>query len=141
MAAPKFNLLAVVLLCSCAQVALIQDLIIDDQTGGCFTTSDSKVKRHNEMLVLEFAPGEAAADSDCRCKSASIGYASFEIADGVLVPLLTGEFSALSEDPLALPIAKQVQGPHEDKSLVVKFTCTNPAVPQAPVAPYGMPRR
>lgn len=123
MAALRFNVLAIFLLCSCAHSQSQKDVTVESQVDGCFTFNNITLDLSKEPLLA--TASIKTANADCPCKSAVMKYTAFQKKDGNTFTLLSGQFSILGKESVALPIAVQKQLIFSDKPIHLSLSCSD----------------
>lgn len=125
MAAPKFSVLAFILLCSCANSQSRQNIQVESLVDGCFTFSKVMLDVTQEPILATAPIKPAAENSDCPCKSAIMKYTAFQKKDGNTLDLLSGQFSVLGKERVVLPVAVQKQLIFPDTPIRLSLSCSN----------------
>ena len=124
MAAQKYSLCLVMLICSCVNSGTISDIEIINQVQGCSTLLDNGVQQGEPvMLKLEVQNGNAA--QDCECKSALFQYTAFQTHEGSTSNLISGSFTTFNKTSVTLPVSVQSQLIYDDQPLSVRIVCAN----------------
>ena len=109
MAAPKFSVLALFILCSCAHSQPQKSIEVESLVDGCFTLSNVTLDATKEPVLATALISQKIANAECPCKSALMKYTAFQNKDGNTFNLLSGQFSILGKESIILPIAVQKQ--------------------------------
>ena len=125
MAAPKFSILALFLLCSCAHSQPQQSMKVESLVDGCFTFSNITLDITKEPVLATASIKPATENADCPCKSAVMKYSAFHKKDGNTFNLLSGQFSVLGKENVVLPIAVQKQLIFQDAAIHLSLSCSN----------------
>jgi hypothetical protein len=109
MAALRFSVLAIFLLCACAHSPPQKSVEVESLVSGCFTFSKVILDTTKEPVLAIASINQETAHADCPCKSAVMKYSAFQKKDGNNFNLLSGQFSILGQETFVLPIADQKQ--------------------------------
>lgn len=125
MAALKFSLLAMCLLCSCAYSQHQKSVNLESLVDGCFTFTDITLDVSKEPVLATASINLKAENADCPCKSAVMKYAAFQKNEGNTFDLLSGQFSILGKESVVLPIAVQKQLIFPDNPIHLSLSCSS----------------
>jgi hypothetical protein len=125
MAAPKFSILALFLLCSCAHSQPQHNIKIESLVDGCFTFSNIMLDVTKEPVLATASIKPATENADCPCKSAAMKYTVDQKKDGNTFNLLSGQFSVLGKESVVLPIAVQKQLIFQDAPIYLSLSCSS----------------
>ena len=125
MVAPKFSVLALLFLCSCAQSQPQQSVEIESLVDGCFTAGSFALDATKEPVLATASITSNTATADCPCKSAVMKYTAFQKKDGNTFNLISGQFSVLGKENIALPIAVQKQLIFPNIPIRISLSCSN----------------
>src|SRR5687767_77750 len=98
MAAPRFSILAIFLLCSCAHSQPQRSVEVESLVDGCFTFSKVILDATKEPVLATALVTDKTANTDCPCKSAMMKYSAFQKKDGNTFNLISGQFSILGKE-------------------------------------------
>lgn len=125
MAAPRFSILAIILLCSCAQSQPPKNVEVESLVDSCFTFNNITLDASKEPVLATASISQKTANTDCPCKSALMKYTAFQKKDGNTFNLLSGQFSILGKESVVLPIAVQKQLIFPDTPIHLSVSCSN----------------
>lgn len=125
MAALRFSVLAIFLLCSCAHSQPHKDVEIESLVDGCFTFNSITVDASKEPVLAAASISTKTANADCPCKSAAMKYTVFQRKNGNTFTLLSGQFSILGKESVVLPIAVQKQLIFPDAPIHLSLSCSD----------------
>ncbi len=125
MAAPRFSVLAALLLCACAHSQAEKNIKVESQVEGCFTLQNIALDTSKEPVLATALININTATTDCPCKSAVMKYMAYQKKDGNNFDLLSGQFSILGKESVALPIAVQKQLIFPDIPIYLSLSCSN----------------
>ncbi len=125
MAALRFSVLAIFLLCSCAHSQAQKGVIVESQIDGCFTFNSITLDASKEPVLATASISPKTANADCPCKSAAMKYTAFQKKDGNTFNLLSGQFSILGKESVVLPIAVQKQLIFPDMPIHLSLSCSD----------------
>lgn len=125
MAAPRFSVLAALLLCACAHSQAEKNIEVESQVDSCFTFSNITLDTSKEPVLATASISQKTANTDCPCKSAVMKYTAFQKKTDNTFNLLSGQFSILGKESLVLPIAVQKQLIFPDAPIHLSISCSN----------------
>jgi hypothetical protein len=125
MAALRFSVLAIFLLCSCAHSQPQQDVKVESLVDGCFTFSNITLDVSKEPVLATASINPKTANANCPCKSALMKYTASQKKDGNTFNLLSGQFSVLGKESVVLPIAVQKQLIFSDAPVYLSLSCSD----------------
>lgn len=125
MAAPRFSILAIILLCSCAHSQPPKNVEAESLVDSCFTFSNITVDASKEPVIATASISQKTANTDCPCKSALMRYTAFQKSDDNTFELLSGQFSILGKERVILPIAVQKQLILPDNPIHLSLSCAS----------------
>lgn len=125
MAAPRFSILAIFLLCSCAHSQPQKKVEVESLVDGCFIFNNITLDVSKEPVLAAASISNKTANADCPCKSAAMKYTAFQRKDGNTFTLLSGQFSILGKESVVLPIAVQKQLIFPDTPIHLSLSCSD----------------
>lgn len=125
MAAAKFSVLAIFLLCSCAHSQSQKNVEVESLVDGCFTFTNITLDVTKEPVLATASINLKPENAECPCKSAVMKYTAFQKNDGNTFELLSGQFSILGKESVVLPIAAQKQLIFPDIPIHLSLSCSN----------------
>lgn len=125
MAAPRFSVLAALLLSACAHSQAEKNIKVESLVDSCFTFSNITLDASKEPVLATASISQKTANTDCPCKSALMKYTAFQNKDGNIFNLLSGQFSTLGKESVVLPIAVQKQLIFPDTPIHLSVACSN----------------
>jgi hypothetical protein len=123
MAVLKFSILTALFLCSCAHSQQLKNVEVKSKVEGCFSFKALSFDMNKEPLLLIAEIKSATANHDCHCKSAVMKYTASQSRGGEVSNLLSGQFSVLGKEKVALPIAVQRELVFKDSPILVSLSC------------------
>ncbi len=125
MAVPKFSVLALFLLCSCAHSQPQQNIKVESLVDGCFSLQNITLDTTTEPVLATASINAKTKNADCPCKSALMKYSTTQKKDGSTFNLLSGQFSIFGKESVVLPIAAQKQLIFPDTPIHLSLSCAN----------------
>lgn len=123
MAALRLSVLSIALLCSCAFSQPDKDLEVESSVDGCFVFKKIALDTTKEPVVATALLTVKTGHTDCPCKSALMKYSATQKKDGNTFNLLSGQFSILGKEAIALPIAVQKQLIFAETPIRLSLSC------------------
>lgn len=125
MAAQKFSILALFLLCACAHSQPQKSIEVESVVDGCFAVNNIILDATKEPVLASASITPKTANIDCPCKSAVMKYTAFQKKDGNTFNFLSGQFSILGKESIVLPIAVQKQLIFPDIPIHLSLSCSS----------------
>ncbi len=125
MSAPKFSVLTLFLLCSCAHSQQQREIKVDSLVDGCFTLQNLLLDTTKDPVLATASIKYSTQNVDCPCKSSLIKYSVAQEKDGNTSDLLSGQISILGEENIVLPIAVQKQLIFPDTPIKLFLSCAS----------------
>ena len=125
MAALRYSLVLVLLLCSCAFSKQGDNIVIENNIDGCFSFTSSQLGLDNEPVILKANIGAENKNADCMCKSALFKYVAYQKNEGEINNLISGTFTTLGKSVVSFPIAVQKQLIFPKIPIHISMSCSN----------------
>jgi hypothetical protein len=125
MAAPRFSILTIILLCSCAHSQPPKNVDVESLVDSCLTFGNIILDASNEPVLATASIIQKTGNADCPCKSALMKYKAFQKNNGHTFNLLSGQFSILGKESVVLPIAVQKQLIFPDTTIYLSLSCSD----------------
>lgn len=125
MAALKYSLVLVLLLCSCAFSKQGDNIVIENNIDGCFSFTSSQLSLDSEPVILKANIGTANKNADCVCRSALFKYVAYQKNEGEINNLISGTFTTIAKNAVSFPIAVQKQLIFPQIPIHISVSCSN----------------
>lgn len=92
MAAQKFSILALFLLCACAHSQPQKNIEVESVVDGCFAVNNIILDATKEPVLASASITPKTANTDCPCKSAVMKYTAFQKKTATLLIFYLANF-------------------------------------------------
>jgi hypothetical protein len=125
MAVPRFSVLILFLLCSCAHSQPKKNIEVRSLVDGCFNFNNIILDTTQDPVLATASITPKTSNADCPCKSAVMKYTAYQKRNGNTFNLLSGQFSILGKERVVLPIAAQQQLIFQDTPIHISLSCSD----------------